>query len=138
MRLLKFVERTGLGEVHAHEFSYQVWPDHPRHYRKPDGSFISKGRLTGAELNEPHSNVAPDLAIEVISPSDLGSDIEDKIREYFDAGVRVVWVVYPKTRSVHVIQDDGRSARLTESQTLDGGDVLPGFTLPVREIFERR
>ena len=135
--LADFGERAGVGVAFPHEFGYQIWPDAPQRYRKPDGSFISRERLTGTELGEPHSNVPPDLAIEVISPNDRGADIDVKVREYLDAGVLLVWVIYPKSRSVHIYRADGTSGRLTDDSTLSGESIVPGFSIPVRELFNR-
>ncbi|MFN0146186.1 MAG: Uma2 family endonuclease [Dehalococcoidia bacterium] len=136
--LADFVDENELGEVFPHEFGYQIWPNFPRRYRKPDGSFISRERLLGMSLDDPLAHVAPDLAIEVISPTDRGSDIEEKVQAYFDAGVRLVWVVYPKTRSVNVYRADGSAFRLVGDSTLSGEDIVPGFTIELSDLFGLR
>ena len=133
----EFVRRERLGVAMPPDTGYQIWPDAPYRYRRPDASFISRERLTGTELGEPHSNVPPDLAIEVISPNDRGADIDVKVREYLDAGVLLVWVIYPKSRSVHIYRADGTSGRLTDDSTLSGESIVPGFSIPVRELFNR-
>lgn len=78
---------------------------------------------------------APDLAVEVISPSNTWADMQEKVRQYFDAGCRLVWIVQPGTRSVVVCESADRSHTLEEHDTLDGGDVLPGFALPITQLF---
>jgi Uma2 family endonuclease len=101
--------------------------------RRPDVGFITKGRL--ADIPEKF-NIAPDLAVEIVSPNE---DILKKVYEYFDSGTRLVWAVYTKDKTVIVFQLDEhgilRGQRLDIEGILDGGDVLPGFTLPVRDIF---
>jgi Uma2 family endonuclease len=134
-RLADFVDAENLGKVYPHEFAYQIWPNAPRRYRKPDGSFISWERLTPEAADQPFAHIAPDLAIEVVSPGDRGSDIEEKVQAYFDAGVRLVWVLFPKTRSVHVYRADGSAVRLVGDATLTGEDVVPGFSVKVSELF---
>lgn len=79
---------------------------------------------------------APDLAIEVVSPGNTRPEIAVKVREYLEAGSRAVWVADPQRRAVTVHRSGGRLESLGDGETLDGGDVLPGFRLPVAEIFE--
>ncbi|HEU4754238.1 MAG TPA: Uma2 family endonuclease, partial [Armatimonadota bacterium] len=110
----------------------------PRDVRRPDVSFIARGRLPGEQLPKGHATVAPDLAVEVISPNDLFYEVEAKIGEYLEAGVRVVWIVNPQERSLHVYQGDGSTARLQETDTVSGEDVLPGFTCEVGSLFPPR
>ena len=78
--------------------------------------------------------VAPDLAVEVISPSNEAADTRLKIRQLLDAGTALVWIVYPDLRIVDAHTQDGATT-LNEEDTLSGGDVLLGFEIPVREIF---
>ncbi len=100
----------------------------------PDIGFASRERV------EPYTptfhKLAPDLAVEVISPSERASDIQAKVQKYLQYGTRLVWVIYPDTRQAAVFQQGtNQSDTLDINGTLDGGDVLPGFTLPVRDIF---
>lgn len=101
--------------------------------RQPDVGFISKQRVSKLPRR---FEIAPDLAVEVVSPDE---DIFKKAREYLLAGCQIVWAVYADEAIVHVFQldDDGsvRSRPFDINATLDGGDVLPGFSLPVRDIF---
>ncbi|MFN0094151.1 MAG: Uma2 family endonuclease [Dehalococcoidia bacterium] len=113
----------------------QIWPQSPNRYRKPDGSYFGPGRLPRDKVPEGMVNLVPDLVIEAISPSDNANDIDVKVQEYFEAGVRMVWVLFPKTRTVLVLHADGRALRLTEQATLTGEGVSPGFAMPVMEIF---
>lgn len=77
----------------------------------------------------------PDLCVEVISPHDVADEIETRISEYFEAGVRLVWAVYPRQERFYVYDTPSQVRRLTRSDTLDGGAVLPGFQLPLTELF---
>jgi Uma2 family endonuclease len=106
--------------------------------RIPDVSFISWSRLPGGELpDEPIASVIPDLAVEVLSESNTPQEIERKLREYFQAGVRLVWVVDPKTQSATVYTSPSRSRKVGKEEALSGGKVLPGFLLPLKELFAR-
>ena len=78
---------------------------------------------------------APDVAVEVISPSDRYTDVEDKVVEWLEAGSRMVIVVNPRQRSVTVYHSRTDMVRLTEEDALDGGDVVPGWQLPIKEVF---
>ena len=83
----------------------------------------------------PILDLAPDLAVEVLSKSNSRGEMQRKLRDYFAAGTKLVWYVDPKKRTVRVYTDPDNAATLTEDRTLDGGDVLPGFTLRLRELF---
>jgi Uma2 family endonuclease len=108
-----------------------------RNAYQPDVAFVSKARHP--ELSGVAFPVAPDLAVEVISPSESSNDVLKKVRRYIQAGTRLVWSVYPEDETVYVWQeaDDGglHAQPYGSDDILDGGDVLPGFTLKVSEIF---
>lgn len=104
--------------------------------RIPDVAFISWGRVPGGKVPiEPIPDLAPDLAVEVISPSNTAAEMALKRREYLDASVRLIWYVDPKARTVLVIRPDREDLTLDESGTLDGEDVIPGFSVDVRTLF---
>ncbi|HZT81879.1 MAG TPA: Uma2 family endonuclease, partial [Gemmataceae bacterium] len=79
--------------------------------------------------------VTPDLAVEVVSPNDLACEVEEKLLEYLNANVPLVWVVYPQSRTVHVYHPDGLGRLLREQDELTGENILPGFRFPVRDLF---
>ena len=79
--------------------------------------------------------LAPDLAVEVLSPSDRMADAMSKVTMYLQAGVRLVWLVDPATLTVTIFRQDAAPKMVSEADTLDGGDVLPSFRVPVAEIF---
>ncbi len=104
--------------------------------RIPDVSFISWDRLSGGEvLHAAIAPIAPDLAVEVISRGNTVEEMEDKLVEYFTAGVRLVWYLYPIPREVKVYSARDQCVIRGEKHTLTGGDVLPGFSLSVRKLF---
>jgi Uma2 family endonuclease len=106
--------------------------------RIPDLSFIPWDRLPGRCIpDKAILGLAPDLAVEVLSRRNTSGEMALKVREYGLSGVRLVWLVNPRKRVVRVYTAPDQSAELTESDTLDGGEVLPGLQLPVRRIFER-
>jgi Uma2 family endonuclease len=106
--------------------------------RLPDVSFIAWDRFPNRELPaEPVPDLAPDLAVEILSEGNTAAEMERKLREYFAAGVRLVWYVYPDERVVRVYTSPTAFLALNENESLDGGAVLPGFRLSIREWFER-
>lgn len=107
--------------------------------RSPDISFFSKERLQGmTELPTGFLEGAPDLAVEILSPGNTVEEIETKITEYFDNGARLVWVISPTQHYILVYRCAQEPDRLLKSvDSLDGEDVIPGFTLPVAELFQK-
>ena len=104
--------------------------------RLPDVSFISWQRIPNRDILEaPIWEVAPDLAVEVLSRSNTSAEMQRKLNDYFIAGARLVWYVEPRQRQVLVYTAAESFLALDESHTLDGGDVLPGFTLPLEKLF---
>jgi Uma2 family endonuclease len=107
--------------------------------RIPDVAFIARTSFpNGKRPKGPVPAIAPDLAIEVLSKGNSKAEIAKKIREYFESGTRLVWLVDPRTRSVRIHTSPADSTRLdadTEGATLDGGLVLPGFRLPLADLF---
>lgn len=107
--------------------------------RRPDIAFVSFDRWASDRPKSSRDNawdVVSDLAVEVISPSDFAQQLLEKVLEYFQAGVRLVWVVYPEQRQVYVYESPTRIRVLTMDDTLDGGTVLPGFQLSLNALFD--
>lgn len=134
LRILASLEDQGLGWVLPPDTGYQCFSDHQQ-VRKPDVSFIRTGRLPNNRLPSGYCTIAPDLAVEVLSPNDRVYDIEARIADYLAAGVTLLWLVNPETRMIQVIQPDGSSVRLSEADELTGGDVLPGLRCRVADLF---
>ena len=104
--------------------------------RIPDVSFISWARLPGGKVpHTPVADLSPDIAIEVISPGNTREEMQQKLRDYFAAKIRQVWYVYPKSREIHVYTEAESATIYTEQQALDGGAMLPGFQLDLRQFF---
>jgi len=107
----------------------------PDTVRAPDVSFLAAARVPRGSVPCGFAEGAPDLAVEVVSPSDRHSEVQERVQDYLRAGARQVWVIEPRTRSVTVYAPDGTAQVLREEDTLTGGDLLPGFALPVHELF---
>jgi Uma2 family endonuclease len=104
----------------------------------PDVAFITWKQLPNRKLpNEPIASLIPELAVEVLSESNTRGEMERKLREYFFTGTQLVWIVDPFQRTVDVHTAPDRFTRLKEGEILDGGDVLPGFQLPLERLFAR-
>ena len=103
--------------------------------RGPDVAFVRAERLPPRDQRTGYLPLAPDLAVEVVSPSDRWRKVLEKVSDYLDAGTPLVWVVLPARRLVNVYRADGTVQTLREGDSLDGEDVLPGFRLPVADIF---
>ncbi|MGI8496253.1 MAG: Uma2 family endonuclease [Gemmatimonadaceae bacterium] len=130
-----FVEARKLGALFTEETAF-VLKRNPDTLRCPDVAFVARDRLPSRGVGTGWMQLAPDLAIEVLSPSDSASEMSAKVQEYLDAGVRLIWVADPATRTVRVFGRDGRTHLSQESDVLDGGDVVPGFTCTVASLFE--
>ncbi len=111
----------------------QIFPWRPKLVRFSDGGFYRKSR--GPRPGHGHLKIAPDLVIEVVSPGDDAEDLETKVQDYLRAGVQMIWVAFPFTRTVAVYRLNGSVTRLQASETLEGEDVLPGFSTPVASLF---
>ena len=103
--------------------------------RAPDVSFTRRERIPGGRPGSGFGSVAPDLCVEIILPSERPVDIGDKQRDYFDSGASLVWHVFPETRSVTVWTSPTEARSLSGADTLDAGDLLPGFSCRVGDIF---
>ncbi len=130
--LYDFVSAHDLGYVCGAETGFILARD-PDTVRAPDVAFVSKAKVS--PLPTSFAEFVPDLAVEVVSPTDRSDELESKVSEYLAAGVRLVWVVYPKTKTVYVYRAGREVERLSASEMLSGEDVLPGFTQPVSGLF---
>jgi Uma2 family endonuclease len=134
--LLTFCDAHRSGWVSSEGTTYQCFPANPDRVRKADVSFIRLDRLSLAQATaEGHLPIAPDLAVEVLSPNDLAYEVDAKVQDYLSAGVRLVWVVNPLARTVEVHRLRGAGVILRENDELTGEDVLPGFSCRVGDLF---
>ncbi len=109
----------------------------PDTVREPDAAYVSAARLPLDVEVSGYCPVVPDLVVEVVSPSDQEVDVDNKAIMWLYYGARMALVINPEPRTIKVRRADGPTTILTIDDTLDGGDVLPGFTCPVRDILER-
>lgn len=129
-----FVKQNQLGKVYAAETGF-VLARNPDTVRAPDAAFVQTERL----VDQPPTGFfegAPDLAVEVISPSETVDEVESKVIDYLEAGTQLVWLIYPRTQTVTVYRSLTKIDIFTIEDTLDGGDLLPGFSVSLKEIFE--
>jgi Uma2 family endonuclease len=134
--LSRFVRDEHLGEVLAAETGFLLRRG-PDTVRAPDVAFVSSERVPDDADEVGYVELAPDLVVEVVSPSDRAGAVAAKALAWLDAGVRTVWVVDPETALVAVHRPDGVVTLLRGDAVLDGGDVVPGFRLPLPELFRR-
>ncbi len=109
---------------------------HPDTVRGPDVSYVRPERVPEEHI-EKFWPGAPDVAVEVVSPDDTAAEVEEKVQEYLAAGARLVLVIHPRTRTMTVYRPDGTAAVLRPGDVFDGGEAMPGFTMPVSEVFLR-
>ena len=114
---------------------YRCFPKYPDRIRRPDISIIVRRLVVNDVLREGLMTVAPDLVVEVVSPHDRVRDVEERLADYRDAGVALVWWVFPNTRSVQVDRLNRTGLHLYGVEELTGDDVLPGFRCRVADIF---
>jgi len=132
--LVPHVRRRGLGRVAAGDTGFWLTRS-PDTVRAPDVAFVRRERLPSGEARRSYFSGAPDLAVEVISPNDLYTEVDEKVAEWLEHGCQMVLVVNPRRRTVAVHRPGQPVRVLGEDEALDGEDVVPGWTLAVREIF---
>jgi Uma2 family endonuclease len=106
-----------------------------RHGRKPDVVYVKLSRLPNNEIPEGDLFVAPDLVVEVLSPGNSGTEVDDKLAEYLDAGVLLVWIVNPDRKTIRIFRQDGTHRLVRASEAIENELALPGFRLIVGEVF---
>ena len=128
------IEPDDLGLVLGADGLLQILPDQ---VRAPDVSFIPWSTLPGGQMPEgvAYWSIAPALAVEVLSPTNTKAEIDRKLRELFAAGIKLAWVINPDTRRAKIYTSAKRFREIDETGTLEGGKVLPGFTLPLAKLF---
>ena len=127
------LERS-LGRVFAAETGFLLRRD-PDTVRAPDVAFVAAERLEIEDVPAGFLELAPDLAVEVVSPGDSGAAVRNKVSDWLAAGTRLVWVVYPETRSIVVHRPDHPATELHDTDVLTGAPVLPDFAFHVRDLF---
>jgi Uma2 family endonuclease len=133
-QLAIYVRRHKLGVVVGAETGF-VLTHNPDTVRAPDAAFISQMRIPTTGIPKKFWPGAPDLAVEVVSPSDKLREVEEKVDDWLAAGTAMVWVINPKRRRVTVYRPPRSVTILTADEQLDGQDIVPGFHCPVGELF---
>ncbi|MBA4179325.1 MAG: hypothetical protein C0506_01940 [Anaerolinea sp.] len=135
-RLLVFLEKpgNGIGQLVPPGVGLQIFPGRPRRVPRADGGYISFGRLPRGGTPDGFLTVAPELLIESISPGDHMEYMNRKIAEYLSAGVSLVWVLFPLTRTAHIYRAEGTVTIIPSDGALDGEDVIPGFRCALADI----
>lgn len=137
-RLDIFCEPRNLGWVFPEGTSFRCFPADRKRVRRADTAFIGVDRMPPASYrDEGHCGTVPDLVVEVVSPNDIAEDHERKVGEWLAAGVKLLWEVFPATRTVRAHQPDGPIAVFRAADTLTADPVLPGFACPVADLFRR-
>ena len=113
------------------------WRRNPDTVRAPDISYVRANRWSPGRFLDGFLPLAPDLAVEIVSPSESAEAVQEKVKDYLDAGTEQVWLLYRPTRSVVVHCHGGDSRVLYVGDFLDGGDVVPGFRITVAELFAK-
>ncbi len=129
------VRSNRLGRVFAAETGFIIEHD-PDTVRAPDAAFVSLNRLSADEIPDGYIDLIPDLVVEVVSPNDRRREVREKVEEWLNAGVRLIWVLYPATRSAIVYRSLNDVTHLAADDFLDGEGVVPGFTCRLGELFE--
>ena len=134
-RIGAYIQAKSFGRMFGAETGFLL-SRNPDTVRAPDIAFISKQHLPATKPETAYWPGAPDLAVEVVSPGDTMSEVDGKVQAWLNAGALAVWVVNPKWRSVTVYESATSIKVFTEADMLQGGEVLPGFTHPVGDIFQ--
>ena len=133
--LWNHVRPNKLGRVYSADGGFVLFPDRET-VRVPDVAFVRAERMPQGEARRHFARLAPDLVVEVVSPTDRASDVLAKVAMYLDAGVPLIWLIDPDERTVTVLAANTAPVTLHTGDTLDGGEVLPDFQIAVADIFE--
>jgi Uma2 family endonuclease len=130
--LRDYVKEHKLGRVYGADTGFRLGKET---VRAPDVAFVRRERVADAQ-GMGFAKGAPDLAVEIFSPSDSVPQLMRKVKQYFGAGCHTVWIVYPEPREVHVFERSGIDRLLHTGDTIEAPELLPGFSVPVAQFFE--
>jgi Uma2 family endonuclease len=134
-RLAEHAERLGAGEALVGDVGFILdLPGDPERVRASDVAFVARERLGTERPARGFFRGAPDLAVEVLSPSDHSVDVQRKVRDWLEGGARLVWVVAPEAGTATVYRADGSARLVRERDSLEGEDVLPGLQIPLADV----
>ncbi len=134
VRLGQYVRSKGLGRVYTAETGFRIASD-PDTVLAPDAAFVRRERIEQTGVGQGYRLGAPDMVVEVVSPNDSFGAVEAKVAQWLAAGCRMVAVVNPRRRAVTVYRSRSNIVILAEDDEMDGGDVIPGWRLHIRELF---
>ena len=136
-KIILFATPNELGEVYNEILVKLNLSDGRERNRRPDFIYVSYVKWPADKplVKDAAWDIVPDICVEVVSPSDGANDLEEKLVEYFEAGIPQVWVVYPEVQTVYAYESRNRVKILGPDDTLTGGTALPGFELPLRQLF---
>ncbi len=134
LRVGNFVLARNLGELYTSDTAFIIMRE-PLSVLRPDGAFVRSERLPTGDIESGFYAVVPDLVVEVLSPGNRQAEITTKIERYLRAGVALVWLVDPLARTIVVYSPGRDPMTIEEDSELDGDAILPGFRLPLRDIF---
>lgn len=130
--LTHYADTHDLGSVYTADAGF-ILGRGPDTVRAPDVAFVRKERME-SEPERGYWELAPDLVVEVVSPSESADDLQEKVTDYLSAGTRLIWALFPRNRTASVYRPDGTIRLLHENDRLDGEDVLPGFSCRVADL----
>ena len=132
--LASCIGEHGLGQVYTAEPGFQLRAQ-PLTIRAPDVAFVRRERIPLEGEPEGFWAIAPDLVVEIVSPSETAEDVHQKVADYLRAGTRLLWLVYPASQAVMEYRSPMEARQLTVEDDLDGGEVVPGFRYPLKQLF---
>jgi len=133
--LISYLEEHEQGEVYTAEPGFQLRTEPEQIVRAPDVAFLHRDKIPPPEQQTGFWPVAPDLVIEIISPSETSQMVQEKVQDYLKAGTRLIWLVYPNTKTVVEYRSFAQIRHLMLGNELEGGEVLPGFSYPLSRLF---
>jgi len=135
-QLLNYLEKRELGIALGADGMLRLFR---KQVRIPDLSFISSNRLPDGQLPDVAiAPIAPNLAVEIISKGNTKGEMERKLRDYFKAGVEIVWIIYPKTQTAEIYTSATKKRRISKGQSLTAPAILPGFAVPLNDLFDHK
>jgi len=134
--LFEYAARQRSGRVVTNAGFVLQLPYDPERARIPDVAFVSTRRLAEVGPIEKAFPGAPDLAVEVISPSERAADAAQRVRDYLEAGARSVWIIAPEARTATLYHADGSARLVREGEALESQEILPGLSIPLRDVLD--
>jgi Uma2 family endonuclease len=133
--LFNHVDERDLGEVYTAEPGFILHSGPEPVVRAPDIAFVRKERIPPTSEQEGFWSLAPDLIVEIVSPSESANCLQEKVNDYLVAGTQLIWLVYPATKTIVEYQASGFVKQLFAEELLVGGELIPGFSYPLKKLF---